>query len=53
MLLAKCGVEEHKGGMGGRGGALPVRLSELPMKFLPTRLFAPALIKRKVDGGEQ
>ena len=52
MLLAEYGVEERKGGSGGRGSAHPVRLSELPMKFLPNRLFAPAPIKRKVDGGE-
>ena len=52
VLLAEYGVEERKGGTGGRGGAHPVRLSELPMKFLPNRLFAPAPIKRKVDGGE-
>ena len=45
-------LEERKGGTGERGGAHPVRLSELPMKFLPNRLFAPAPIKRKVDGGE-
>ena len=31
---------------------LAVRLSELPMRFLPNRLFAPAPIKRKVDGGD-
>ena len=48
LLLAEYGVEERKGGTGGRGGAHPVRLSELPMKFLPNRLF----IKRKVDCGE-
>ncbi len=35
VLLAEHGVEERKGGKGGRGGAHPVRLSELPMKFLP------------------
>jgi len=52
VLLAKYGVEERKGGSGGRGGAHPVRLSELPMIFLPNRLFAPAPIKRKVDGGD-
>ena len=52
VLLAEYGVEERKGGTGGRGGAHPVRLSELPMKFLPNRLFAPAPLKRKVDGGE-
>jgi hypothetical protein len=49
--LAGQGVEERKGGRGGRGGAHPVRLSELPMKFLPNRLFAPAPIKRKFGGG--
>ena len=52
VLLAEYGVEERKGGTGGRGGAHPVRLSESPMNFLPNRLFAPAPIKRKVDGGE-
>ena len=52
VLLAEYGVEERKGGTGGRGGAHPVRLSELPMKFLPNRLFAPAPMKRKVDGGK-
>ena len=52
VLLAEYGVEERKGGTGGRGGANPVRLSESPMKFLPNRLFALAPIKRKVDGGE-
>ena len=52
VLLAEYGVEERKGGKGGRGGAHPVRLSELPMKFLPNHLFAPAPIKRIVDGGE-
>ena len=52
VLLAEYGVEERKGGKGGRGGAHPVRLSELSMKFLPYRLFAPAPIKRKVDSGE-
>ena len=52
VLLAEYGVEERKGGKDGRGGAHPVRLSELPMKFLPNHLFAPAPIKRIVDGGE-
>ena len=52
VLLAEYGVEERKGGTGGRGGSHPVRLSKLPMKFLPNRLFALALIKRKADGGE-
>jgi hypothetical protein len=52
VLLAEYGVEERNGGGGGRGGAHPVRLSELPMNFLPNRLFAPAPIKRKVEGGE-
>ena len=52
VLLAKCGVEERKGGSGGRGGAHPVRLSESPIISPPNRLFAPAPIKRKVDGGE-
>ena len=52
VLLAEYGVEERKGGAGGRGGAHPVRLSELPMNFLPNRLFDPAPIKRKFDGGE-
>ncbi len=33
-------------------GAHPARLSELPVKFLPKYSFAPAPIKRKVDGGE-
>ena len=28
VLLAEYGVEERKGGAGGRGGAHPVRLSE-------------------------
>ncbi len=37
VLLANCGVEERKGGSGGRGGAHPVRLSESPMNFLPNR----------------
>ncbi len=32
ILLAEYGVEERKGGKGGRGGAYPVRLSESPMK---------------------
>ena len=35
VLLAEYGVEERKGGKGGRGGAHPLRLSELPMKFSP------------------
>ena len=52
VLLAEYGVEERKGGTGGRGGAHPVRLSESPMNFLPNRLFDPAPIKRKFDGGE-
>ena len=52
VLLAECGAEERKGGKGGRGGAHPVRLSELPMKILPNHLFAPAPIKRIVDGRE-
>ena len=52
VLLAEYGVEERKGGAGGRGGAHPVRLSKLPMKFLPNCLFDPAPIKRKFDGGE-
>ncbi len=52
VLLAKYGAEERKGGSGGRGGAHPVRLSELPMIFLPNRLFAPAPVKREVDGGD-
>ena len=50
-LLAEYGVEERKGGTGGLGGAHPLRLSESPMKFPSNRLFAPAPIKRKVDGG--
>ena len=41
-----------KGGKGGRGGAHPIRLIELPMKLYRNHLFAPALIKRIVDGGE-
>ena len=52
LLLAEYGAEERKGGKGGRGGAHPLRLSKLPMKFLPNHLFAPAPIKRIVDGGE-
>ena len=52
VLIAEYGVEERKGGTGGRGGAHLVRLSESPMKFLSNCLFAPAPIKRKVDGGE-
>ncbi len=52
VLLAEYGVEERKGGMGGRGGAHLVRLSGLPMNFHPNRLFAPSPIKRKVDGGD-
>ena len=51
VLLAKYGAEERKGGSGGRGGAHPLRLSELPMIFLPNRLFAPAPVNRKVDSG--
>ena len=35
VLLAEYGVEERKGGKGGRGGTHPVRLSESPMKILP------------------
>ncbi len=50
VLLAKFGVEERKGGSGGRGGAHPARLSKSPMIFLPNRLFAPAPVNRKVDG---
>ena len=52
VLLAEYGVEERKGGKGGRGGAHPVSLSELPMNIPPNYLFAPAPIKRIVDGGE-
>ena len=52
VLLATYGVEERKGGSGGRFGAHPVSLSESPIIFLPNRLFAPAPIKRKVDGGD-
>ena len=52
VFLAECGVEERKGGKGGRGGARPVRLSESPIKILPNRLFAPAPIKRILDSGE-
>ena len=52
VLLAEYGVEERKGGTGGRGGVHPAGLSELLMKFLPNRLFDPAPIKRKFDGGE-
>ena len=65
VLLAKYGVEERKEGSGqtsyykqgkvgsgGRGGVHPVRLSEPPMIFLPNRLFDPAPIKRKFDGGK-
>ena len=52
VFLAEYGAEEQKQGTGGRGGAHLVRLSELPMKFLPNRLFASAPIKRKIDGGE-
>ena len=52
VLLAEYGVEDQKGGKGGRGGAHPVRLSELPMKILSNHLFAPAPIKRIADGGE-
>ena len=52
VLLAEYGVEERKRGEGGRDGAHPVRLSELPMKILPNHLFAPVPIKRVVDCGE-
>ena len=52
VILAEYGVEERKGGTGGRGGAHLARLSESPMKFLLSRLFAPAPIKRKFDSGE-
>ena len=52
VLLAEYDAEKRKGGTGGRGGAHPVRISELPIKFLPNRLFAPAPIKRTADGGE-
>ena len=52
VLLAEYGVEERKEGKGWRGGAHPERHSELPMKILPNHLFAPAPIKRIVDGGE-
>ena len=52
VLLAEYGVEERQGGKGGSGGAHPVRLSELPMKILPKKLFASAPIKRIVDGEE-
>ena len=52
VLLAKYGVEERKGGPGGRCGVRPVRLSKLRIMFLPNLLFAPAPIKRKIDGGE-
>ena len=48
VLLAEYGVEERIGGTGSRGGAHPERLRELPMNFLPNRLFAPAPTKRKV-----
>ena len=47
VLLAEYGAEELTGGAGGRGGARSVVLSELPMKILSSRPFAP--IKR--DGG--
>ncbi len=40
VLLAEYGFEERKGAKAGRGGARPVRLSELPMKILPNHLFA-------------
>jgi hypothetical protein len=52
VLLAEYGVEERKGGTGGRGGAHPGRLSEMPINFLPNRLFAPAPIKHRGDRGE-
>ena len=52
VLRAEYGFEERKGGKGGRGGAHPIRLNELPMKILANHLFAPAPIKRIVDGGE-
>ena len=42
VLLAKYGVEERKGGSGGRGGAHPVRLSESPMIFSPESLIRPS-----------
>ena len=44
VLLVEYGVEERKGGNGGRGGAHPARLSESPTKILPDHLFAPAPI---------
>ena len=42
VLLAEYGVEERKGGTGGRGGAHPVRLSDLPMKLSPDSLIRPS-----------
>ena len=52
ILVAECDVEERKGGKGWRGGARHARRSEFPMETLPNHLFAPAPIKRIVDGGE-
>ena len=52
VLLAEYGVEERKGGKGGRGGAHPARLSELPTKFLSIRLFVPAPKSAKLTAGK-
>ena len=52
ILLTEYGVEDRKGGTGGRGGAHSAKLSESPMKFLPIGIFAPAPIKIEVDGEE-
>ena len=52
VLVAEHGVEEWRGGIGGRGGAHHVRLSELSVKFLSqnVRGLSPAKEQELVAG---
>ena len=52
VLVAEHGVEEWRGGIGGRGGAHHSRLSELSVKFLSQNLrgLSPAKEQELVEG---
>ena len=52
VLLAKYGVEERKGGVGWARRRSPCKAQRIANGFFPNRLFVPAPVKLKVDGGD-